>query len=69
MSAFDDRYLLEVNGRYDGLPASRSDERWLSSPRLPWAGRISQEPWWNVKSEHISNAKVRFSWALFGKAG
>ena len=30
--------------------------------------RISQEPWWNVKSEHISNAKVRFSWGSLGNA-
>ncbi len=26
--AFDDRYLLEVNGRYDGSSRFPSDERW-----------------------------------------
>ena len=66
--AFDDRYLLEVNGRYDGSSRFPSDERWAFFPSASVGWRISQEPWWNVKSEHISNAKVRFSWGSLGNA-
>ena len=40
----------------------------LSSPRLPWVGESHKNLWWNVKSEHISNAKVRFSWGSLGNA-
>lgn len=66
--AFDDRYLLEVNGRYDGSSRFPSDKRWAFFPSASVGWRISQEPWWNVKSEHISNAKVRFSWGSLGNA-
>ena len=66
--AFDDLYLLEVNGRYDGSSRFPSDERWAFFPSASVGWRISQEPWWNVKSEHISNAKVRFSWGSLGNA-
>ena len=66
--AFDDRYLLEVNGRYDGSSRFPSDERWAFFPSASVGWRISQEPWGNVKSEHISNAKVRFSWGSLGNA-
>lgn len=66
--AFDDRYLLEVNGRYDGSSRFPSDERWAFFPSASVGWRISQEPWWNVKSEHISNAKIRFSWGSLGNA-
>ena len=66
--AFDNRYLLEVNGRYDGSSRFPSDERWAFFPSASVGWRISQEPWWNVKSEHISNAKVRFSWGSLGNA-
>ena len=66
--AFDDRYLLEVNGRYDGSSRFPSNERWAFFPSASVGWRISQEPWWNVKSEHISNAKIRFSWGSLGNA-
>ena len=66
--AFDNRYLLEVNGRYDGSSRFPSDERWAFFPSASVGWRISQEPWWNVKSEHISNTKVRFSWGSLGNA-
>lgn len=66
--AFDDRYLLEVNGRYDASSRFPSNERWTFFPSASVGWRISQEPWWNVKSEHISNAKIRFSWGSLGNA-
>lgn len=42
--AFDDRYLLEVNGRYDGSSRFPSDERWAFFPSASVGWRISQEP-------------------------
>ena len=65
---FDDRYLLEVNGRYDVSSRFPSNERWAFFPSASVGWRISEEPWWTVKSEHISNAKVRFSYGSLGNA-
>ncbi|HIX85703.1 MAG TPA: SusC/RagA family TonB-linked outer membrane protein, partial [Candidatus Parabacteroides intestinigallinarum] len=66
--AFDDRYLVEVNGRYDGSSRFPSDERWAFFPSASVGWRLSQEPWWEVKPEQISNVKVRFSWGSLGNA-
>ena len=66
--AFDERYLLEVNGRYDGSSRFPSNERWAFFPSVSVGWRLSQEPWWEVKPEQISNAKVRFSWGSLGNA-
>lgn len=66
--AFDDRYLLEVNGRYDGSSRFPSDQRWAFFPSASVGWRLSEEPWWNVKPEYVSNAKLRFSWGSLGNA-
>ena len=66
--SFKNKYILETNFRYDGSSRFPSDERWAFFPSASVGWRISQEPWWNVKSEHISNAKVRFSWGSLGNA-
>ena len=65
---FDNRYLLEVNGRYDGSSRFPSNERWAFFPSASAGWRISEEPWFNVESKYVSNAKVRFSWGSLGNA-
>lgn len=66
--AFDNRYLLEVNGRYDGSSRFPSNERWAFFPSASVGWRISEEPWFNIDSKKISNAKLRFSWGSLGNA-
>lgn len=66
--AFDNRYLLEVNGRYDGSSRFPSNERWAFFPSASVGWRISEEPWFNVDSKKVSNAKLRFSWGSLGNA-
>ena len=66
--AFDNRYLLEVNGRYDGSSRFPSNERWAFFPSASVGWRISEEPWFNVESKYVSNAKLRFSWGSLGNA-
>lgn len=65
---FADRYLVEVNGRYDGSSRFMDDERWAFFPSASVGWRISEEPWWKVDTKHISNAKLRFSWGALGNA-
>ena len=65
---FDNRYLLEVNGRYDGSSRFPDNERWAFFPSASAGWRISEEPWFNVESKYVSNAKLRFSWGSLGNA-
>lgn len=65
---YDNRYLVEVNGRYDGSSRFRADSRWHLFPSLSLGWRMNQEHWWNVDPSIINNAKVRASWGQLGNA-
>lgn len=66
--AFDERYLLEVNGRYDGSSRFPKNKRWAFFPSVSAGWRISQEHWWTVDPKIISNAKLRGSYGALGNA-
>ncbi|MBQ5395975.1 MAG: SusC/RagA family TonB-linked outer membrane protein, partial [Alistipes sp.] len=66
--AFDDRYLLEVNGRYDGSSKFKAATRWAFFPSVSAAWRVTEEPWFNVDPEWISNIKVRASYGELGNS-
>ena len=63
---YDDRYLLEVNGRYDGSSKFPNNAQWGFFPSVSAAWRVSQENWWKVNPDIIQNLKVR---ASFGELG
>lgn len=63
---YDDRYLFEVNGRYDGSSKFPNNAQWGFFPSVSAAWRISQEHWWNISPDAIQNLKVR---ASFGELG
>lgn len=62
--AYDNRYLLEVNLRYDGSSRFSSRARWGLFPSVSAGWRISQEPW--MKNSGIDNLKLRASWGKLG---
>lgn len=64
--AYDERYLLEVNGRYDGTSKFPNNSQWGFFPSASVGYRISKEPWWHVNPMAVSNLKVR---ASFGELG
>ena len=66
--SFDDRYLLEVNGRYDGSSKFKASSRWAFFPSVSGAWRVTEEPWFNVDPEWISNIKVRASYGELGNS-
>ena len=66
--AFDNRYLLEVNGRYDVSSRFPSNERWAFFPSASVGWRITEEPWLNINKDVLTNAKVRFSYGQLGNA-
>jgi TonB-linked SusC/RagA family outer membrane protein len=63
---YDERYLLEVNGRYDGSSKFPINSQWGFFPSASAAWRVSQEKWWKVSPKIISNLKIRGS---FGELG
>lgn len=65
---FDERYLLEINGRYDGSSRFPANHRWAFFPSASAGWRISQEHWWHVNPAAISNLKLRASVGALGNA-
>ena len=65
---YDDRYLLEINGRYDGSSKFPNNAQWGFFPSVSAAWRISQEPWWKVSPDAITNLKLRASYGELGNS-
>lgn len=63
---YDSRYLLEVNGRYDGSSRFASDHRWGFFPSVSLGWNISRESFFEPLSDVVSSLKLRASWGLLG---
>ena len=63
---FKERYLVEVNGRYDGSSKFPENDQWAFFPSVSAGWRVSQEPFWKVSPKAISNVKVRASYGSLG---
>ncbi len=64
--AFDNRYLFEVNGRYDGSSKFPTDQQWAFFPSISGGWRLSEESFWKVKPEIFSDVKIRASYGSLG---
>lgn len=64
--AYDDRYLLEFTGRYDGSSKFPEDQRFAFFPSVSGAWRVSQEPFWKVSPKLVNDLRVRGSWGSMG---
>ena len=64
--AFKDRYLLEVNGRYDGSSKFPTDQQWAFFPSVSGGWRVSEEAFWKVNPDLFSNLKIRASYGSLG---
>jgi TonB-linked SusC/RagA family outer membrane protein len=63
---FDNRYLFEFNGRYDGSSKFPSNERFAFFPSISVGWRASQESWFNLPENIISDIKLRGSYGSLG---
>jgi TonB-linked SusC/RagA family outer membrane protein len=63
---FDDRYLLEVNGRYDGTSKFPSNSQFGFFPSVSAGWRVSNEKFWKVPNTAISDLKIRGSYGSLG---
>lgn len=64
--SYKDRYLLEINGRYDGSSKFPINQRFAFFPSVSGGWRISKEAFWNVSPKIISNLKLRASYGSLG---
>lgn len=63
---FNNKYLLEANGRYDGSSNFTGDNLYSFFPSFSAGWRLSQEPFWKGMPDVFSEFKLRGSW---GKTG
>ena len=64
--SYDNRYLVELNGRYDGSSKFPVHSQWGFFPSASLAWRPSMEHFWKVNPAWISNLKLRFSYGELG---
>lgn len=63
---FDNRYLVEVNGRLDGSSKFPSDSQYAFFPSVSAGWRASQEGFWKIPEEIFSDLKIRASYGSLG---
>ncbi len=63
---YDGRYLLEVNGRYDGSSKFPENQRFAFFPSVSGGWRLSKESFWKVPKNIISDLKFRASYGSLG---
>jgi len=63
---FKDRYLLEVNGRYDGSSKFPTNQQFGFFPSVSAGWRLSKEDFWHVSPKAISDVKIRASYGSLG---
>lgn len=63
---FSDRYLLEVNGRYDGTSRFKKGMRFGFFPSFSGAWRISEEAFFENAKNVVNNLKLRASYGSLG---
>ncbi|GAB3993665.1 TonB-dependent receptor [Spirosoma daeguense] len=64
--SFGDRYLIEVNGRYDGSSKFPANQRFAFFPSYSLGWRVSKEPFWKVSDQIVSDLKFRASYGSLG---
>ena len=64
--SYKDRYLVEVNGRYDGSSRFPSEDRWGFFPSISAGYRISEENFMQSLYPAVSSLKLRGSYGSIG---
>lgn len=64
--SFDERYLLELNGRWDASSRFMEGHRWGFFPSLSAGWRISEESFFLQAKKLVDNLKIRASYGTLG---
>ncbi len=60
--SYADKYLLEVNGRYDGTSRFLAGRRWKFSPGVSAGWNVDREPFWAGIKDVVNAFKIRGSY-------
>jgi len=63
---FADKYLIELNGRYDGTSRFLKDVRYKFYPGISAAWVLSHESFWEPLLQYVNHLKLRASYASLG---
>lgn len=63
---WSDKYILEVNARWDGSSRFTGSNVYAFFPSVSGAWRVTEEQFWNMENDFINEFKIRASW---GKSG
>lgn len=63
---YKERYLFELNARYDGSSRFARGTRWVMVPSAALGWRLSEEPFFELAKGYVENLKLRGS---FGRLG
>lgn len=63
---FKERYLLELNGRWDASSRFMENSRWGFFPSVSAGWRISEENFWDSFDHVVGNLKLRGSYGTLG---
>lgn len=63
---YNNKYLLEVNGRYDGSSRFPTDSRWGFFPSVSLGWQLDRESFWKDIKAYVPTLKLR---ASYGKLG
>ncbi len=64
--SFKDKYLIEVNARYDGSSKFPASQRYAFFPSVSGGYRLSKESFWHVSPKILSDVKLRASYGSLG---
>ncbi|MEG1749446.1 MAG: TonB-dependent receptor [Tannerellaceae bacterium] len=63
---YQERYMVEVNMRYDGTSRFIGDQRWGFFPSFSAGWNIAREAFWSDFEPYVSTLKLRGSWGELG---
>lgn len=63
---FNEKYLVELNGRWDASSRFRKENWWALFPSASFGWRISEENFWSGISNLVNDAKLRVSYGTLG---
>lgn len=63
---YDNKYLLELNGRYDGTYKFAEGKRWGFFPSVSAGWNVSNEKFWDKIKNTVNAFKIRASWGSIG---
>ena len=66
---YKEKYLLELNGRYDGTSRFMKDVRFKFYPGVSAAWVASKETFWKPLQDYVNQFKLRMSYASLGDQG